>query len=184
MQFIIKLLTALGTALTAVFIVLYLTLQHRILLTLSISFGTFSYHFLMRLIVGAVVNAVMHNKADYRSRRYRLSEFEKKLYGFLKVKQWKGKMPTYDPSLFSLKLHTPGEIAGAMCQAEVVHEIIAVLSILPLFLVPFFGEFAVFFVTSLLASAFDMMFVIMQRYNRERVIKLVDKIASKNICKN
>ena len=184
LQFFIKLSATLSTVFTVVFIVIYLMFRQGIFLTLSITLGTFAYHFLMRLIVGALVNAMMHNKANYKARRYRLCGFEKKLYKALRVKQWKGKMPTYDPSLFSLNLHTPSEIAGAMCQAEVVHEVIAALSFLPVLSVPFFDEFAVFFITSLLAALFDMMFVIMQRYNRERIIRLESKITSKNICKN
>lgn len=37
-------------------------------------------------------------------------------------------MPTYRPDWFDPRLHSWKEIAQTMCQSEVVHEIIAVLS--------------------------------------------------------
>ena len=65
-------------------------------------------------------------------------------------------------------MHTWDEIAQAMCQAELVHETIVVLSFLPVAASVWFGAAAVFLVTSLAAAAFDLMFVMMQRYNRGR----------------
>ena len=100
---------------------------------------------------------------------------EKKLYRKLHVKQWKNKMPTYEPSYFDLRLHTPEEIAGAMCQAEVSHEVIVIFSFLPLFTVPAFGAFWVFLITSVLSALMDLLFAIMQRYNRPRILKLCRK---------
>ena len=38
-----------------------------------------------------------------------------------------------------------------------------------------FGEYPVFIITSVLAAACDMVFVIMQRYNRQRVMKLLKR---------
>ena len=84
-------------------------------------------------------------------------------------------MPTYDPSCFDPKIHTWAEIAQAMCQAEIVHEVIVVLSFLPLLAAIPFGAFPVFLITSLLAAVYDLTFVIMQRYNRPRIIKFIKK---------
>ena len=86
-------------------------------------------------------------------------------------------MATFDPTLFDPALHSWEEIAQAMCQAELVHEIIIVLSFIPLFAAIPFGAFPVFLVTSLLSAAYDLSFVIMQRYNRPRVVKLINKKA-------
>lgn len=137
----------------------------------AVTFGTCFYHFAMRLLVGHILNHTMRNRADYTKRRYQLRPFEIRLYKALKVKKWKGSMPTYDPSLFDPKLHSWDEIAQAMCQAEVVHETIAVLSFLPLLAAIPFGSFGVFLITSLLAAMYDLLFVIMQRFNRPRVLK-------------
>lgn len=141
----------------------------------AITCGTCLYHFAMRLLVGHVLDLVMGNKADYRKRWYQLRPFETRLYKVLKVKKWKGKMPTYDPTCFDPKLHTWDEIAQAMCQAELVHEVILVLSFLPLLGAIPFGSLGVFATTSLLAALYDLSFVIMQRYNRPRIIKLLEK---------
>ena len=50
-----------------------------------------------------------------------------------------------------------------------------VCSFLPLLMVPLFGEFWVFFITSLLSALFDSLFVIAQRYNRPRMERLAHK---------
>ena len=141
-------------------------------LPLAITFGTAAYHLLMRFAVGFAVNAAMHNRADVNKRRYRCHPFEKKLYRLLGVKRWKAALPSYDPSLFSPERHSWAEIAQAMCQAEIVHEIIITLSFVPLLMIPVFGSAAVFIITSLLAACFDLLFVILQRFNRPRILKI------------
>ena len=146
-------------------------------LPFAITFGTCFYHFAMRLLVGSILNRIMKNKADYHKAWYQLRPFESKLYKLLKVKKWKSTMPTYDPSCFDPKLHSWEEIVQAMCQAELVHEIIAVLSFLPLLAAISLGAFPVFLITSLLSALYDLCFVVMQRYNRPRVIKLISKKA-------
>ena len=99
-------------------------------------------------------------------------KLEEKLYKKLHVKKWKSKMPTYEPENFDLRIHTPEEIAGAMCQAELSHEVIVIFSFLPLLTVPAFGAFWVFLITSVLSAMMDLSFAIMQRYNRPRIMKL------------
>ena len=144
-------------------------------LAIAITFGTCFYHFAMRLLVGHLVNGTMQNKADYRKAWYQLRPFERKLYHVLKVKKRKGNMPTYDPSSFDPRLHTWDEIAQTMCQAEIVHEVIIVFSFLPLLAAVPFGAFPVFLTTSLLAAVYDASFVIMQRFNRPRILKFIEK---------
>ncbi len=82
-------------------------------------------------------------------------------------------MPTYDASLFDVKVHSLQEIVQAMCQAELVHEMIVVLSFVPIVAGVWFGAYPVFVITSALAAMLDLMFVMVQRYNRQRVIKLM-----------
>ena len=142
-------------------------------MSFAITFGTCFYHFAMRLLVGQIIHRKMQNKAAYYKAWYQLRPFEHKLYRLLKVKSWKGKMPTYDPDVFDPRIHSWEEITQAMCQAEIVHEVIAALSFLPLLAAIPFGAFSVFFITSLLAALYDLSFVIMQRYNRPRILKLL-----------
>ena len=77
--------------------------------------------------------------------------------------------------MLDLKAHTWEEIAGAMCQSEVVHSIIVVLCFVPILATLLWGTFWVFFITSVLSACVESMFVIMQRYNRPRVIKMIEK---------
>ena len=167
-----KRLTAISLLLTAVFSGLTLA-GFDWAVPYAITFCTCLYHFSMRFLVGYAFNRTMGNKADYSRGWYQLRSFEKRLYRFLKVRKWKGKMPTYDPSLFDPALHSWEEIAQAMCQAELVHEVIVVLSFLPLLAAVTFGAFGVFLITSWVSASYDLCFVIMQRFNRPRILKFL-----------
>ena len=160
---------------TIIFTILYRTIENGVMLSLAITAGTISYHFVIRYVVAGIFNSVMQNRADLSKTWYQQRTWEEKLYKKLHVKKWKSKMPTYEPSYFDLRLHTPEEIAGAMCQAELSHEVIVIFSFLPLFTVPAFGAFWVFLITSVLSALMDLLFAIMQRYNRPRILKLCRK---------
>lgn len=162
---------------TVVSVVWYGNTKAAAALTLAITFGTTAYHLVMRLMVGSAVNLLLHNHVDYRRRWFRVGMAEQRLYKKLRVKQWKGKMATYDPGCFDRKRHSWDEIAQATCQAELVHELIIVLSFLPIFAAIPFGALPVFMLTSVLAAGFDAMFVVMQRYNRPRIIKWIEQSA-------
>ena len=81
-------------------------------------------------------------------------------------------MPTFHPDTFSPREHTWDQIAQAMCQSELVHETNIVMSFLPLLAARWVGAFLVFLVTSLLGAGFDLLLVMMQRYNRPRILRL------------
>ncbi len=154
-----------------------------LLLTLAITCGTFAYHLDMRLLVGWLFNALMHNRANYRRAWFRTQPWEEKLYALLQVKRWKKRLPTFAPETFDPKRHSWDEIAQAMCQAELVHETIVVLSFVPLAVIPRFGAPAVFIITSVLSALFDLTFVIIQRSNRPRVVRLAEKCAQQTTKK-
>ena len=171
MKFIamLSLLATLGCA------ALYAGTENGAVLSLSITFGTIAYHFWMRLAVGWVYDHTLHNHGNYRRKWFQVSMAEQRLYQKLKVRRWKNKMPTYDASAFDRSIHSWDEIAQAMCQSELVHETIMVLSFVPIIAYRWFGALPVFVVTSVLAAAFDGLFVIMQRYNRPRILKMVNR---------
>lgn len=161
--------------LTVCFSVLYIIFRGGVFLTLAITFGTVAYHFCMRLIVGLIFNAAMKNRADYNAKWFCVGKSEQKLYKKLRVKKWKNKMPTYDTDTFDASKRSWDEIAQATCQSELVHETIVVLSFLPIASSVWLGELPVFIITSVIAAAIDMIFVIMQRYNRPRIVRLIKK---------
>ena len=160
--------------LTGLFLLLWLRSEKGWLLSVAITFGTTFYHFAMRLLVGALVP----NTLSYHAKWFRQRAWEPVLYRKLKVKNWKKHLPTYDPDSFSLELRTPEQILANMCQAEVVHEIIAVCSFAPLLAVPVLGALPVFLITSCLSAALDLIFAITQRYNRPRILRLAQKRAA------
>ena len=159
--------------LTAIFITIYETNSMSIILTLAITSGVTSYHFWMRLFVGAFFKLLLNNRVDYNKKWFRVGEKEQRLYAFLRVKKWKKFFPTYDPDTFDKSKHSWREIVMAMCQAELVHESIVILSFLPIILSIWLEGAAAFVLTSVFAAVFDLIFVVIQRYNRPRVLRII-----------
>lgn len=181
MSKVMKSITCLSIVITIAAATLSRYCRKGIYFSLAITFGTIFYHLGFRLFVGMVFNFTMKNRADYTKKWYQIHSWESRIYQLLHIKQWKDKMPTYDSSLFSVQEHTWDEIAQAMCQAELVHEINMILSFVPLIASKWFHSFYVFFITSLCAAIFDLLFVMMQRYNRARVIKIALRKNKKNM---
>ena len=147
----------------------------RVFISLGITAMTVCYHFTIRLVIGNVTDAIMRNEADWRKPWFRQRGFEEKLYRKLKVKRWKDRMPTVDKNAFALEKQPIERIIGATCQAEIVHELDIIASLAAiLFAIPF-GNLWVFVVTSVLGAAFDMVFVIIQRYNRPRLLRALKR---------
>ena len=142
---------------------------------ITITIGVALYHFVMRLVVGTVVNLIMKNKANHNSVWFREKRFEKKLYNLLRVRKWKKYIPTYSSDTFDTNKKTVKEIVGATCQSEIVHEIIMVLSLLPIAVIPFLGGAAAIFITSFFSMLIDFVFVILQRYNRPKLLRVMER---------
>ena len=170
----IAILTVIGAIICSV---LYRYSSADVFLPLAITFGTTAYHFCIRLLIGTLIPAVTQNGADDTKKWYQVRDWEQKLYNRLNVKAWKNKMPTYNPELFDISKHSWAEIAQAMCVSELVHETNVLFSFVPIVFTVWFGSFAVFLLTSLAGAAFDLMFVIMQRYNRPRIQRIIRKSA-------
>ena len=164
-----KLCALFGCLLCALFALLYHFFENDVILSLAITAGTTAYHFVMRLAVGWLVGLTVRGRLDPDSFWFRQRYFERKLYRTLRVRRWKGKMPTYDPRKFSFELNTPKQIIQNSCEAELVHEIIVAASFLPLFASLVWGALPVFLITSIFAAGVDSCFILMQRYNRPRL---------------
>ena len=175
----VKGIALVSTALCLVFSMLHWRFEAGIWLSIAITCGTTAYHFLMRLAVGYLLPKLTNYDFDYRSPWFQSKTWEPAFYQKLQVKQWKGKLPTYAPSQFSLTEQTMLRVIQNMCGAELVQEIIMVLSFLPLLAVPAWGEFYVFLITSLSAALFDSIFVMAQRYNRPRLVRIYERQEAK-----
>jgi len=171
---------AIGTALsTVIFILLYWLFCWGWLLTCAISFGTTAYHFVMRLAVGYTVPKLTGYDFDYQHPWFQPRIWEPAFYKKLNIKNWKGNLPTYAPEQFSMQENRIYQIIQNMCGAEIVHEVIMLLSFLPLLTVPVFGSFPVFLITSTLAALYDSIFVMAQRFNRPRLVRIYEKQEAK-----
>lgn len=69
------------------FCIIYLKSKAGVAFSMAITFGTISYHFLMRLIVGLFINNLMKNRADYKKKWYKCSKWEEGLYKRLNIKK-------------------------------------------------------------------------------------------------
>lgn len=170
-----KLCALFGCLLCVLFALLYHFLENAVILSLAITAGTTAYHFVMRLAVGWIVSLITKGQLNPNSFWFRPRPFERRLYRILRVRRWKGKMPTYDPRKFSFELNTPEQIIQNSCEAELVHEIIVAASFLPLLAALIWRALPVFLITSILAAGVDCCFVCMQRYNRPRLLQYLKR---------
>ena len=144
------------------------------ILWIGITAFTIMYHFWVRIILGNV-SKLFKKHINYKQRWFKERKFEKSLYNFLKVKTWKDKALTYNPENFSLQNHTPEEIANTMAKSEVDHWINEAISVSTIFFGIIWGQTWIFAITALAAMIFDSQFIIIQRYNRPRIVKLLKR---------
>lgn len=170
-----KMITAISAIGAILNILLYLVIGTGIWLSLAITFGTIFYHFIMRLFVGISFNKWLRSLLNYKSKWFSEWRYEADFYRRIKIRKWKNKLPTYYPENFSMKRHSIDEMIQTMCIAELGHETMIVLSYLPLFLSAWFGMFYIFLLTSILAGLADSIFVFVQRYNRNRLVKIAER---------
>ena len=159
----------------AVFLTIYIVTNHDVIEAITITLGIALYQFAIRLAVGAAVNLIMNNKANYKNVWFREKSFENKLYRLIRVRKWKKYVPTYTPDTFDTTKKTVKEIVEATCQAEIVHEVIMIFSLLPITLIPLLGGAVAMIITSVLSMMIDSVFVILQRYNRPKLVRVMER---------
>ena len=148
--------------------------KNEVILWTGITAFTIMYHFWVRIIMGNV-SKLFKKHIHYKQGWFQEKAFEKKLYKFLRVKEWKDKALTYNPESFSLKEHSLEEIASTMAKSEVDHWINEVISLSTiLFAIPW-GKLWLFTITAIAAMIFDSQFIIIQRYNRPRIVKILER---------
>lgn len=145
-----------------------------VILWAGITAFTVMYHLWVRIIMGNV-SKVFKKHIKYTNGWFKEKKFEKKLYKLLRVKKWKGKALTYNPEAFSLKDNSLEEIANTMAKSEVDHWINELISLSTLLFSCVWGQFWIFLITALAAMLFDAQFIIIQRFNRPRVVKILER---------
>jgi hypothetical protein len=131
-------------------------------------------------ITAPILFALFRMKYNYRHRWFTPKRFEEKLYQILKVKKWKNKIPTYDNAAYSLTKQNIPKAIQMTCHAEVVHEVIAVLSYLPILLGLVIPKVGLFIVLSFVFSVIHLLFSTVQRYNRPRLVGFYEKQKSRS----
>ena len=93
----------------------------------------------------------------------------------MRVRKWKEKVLTYDPQAFSVQDHSLEEIANTMAKAETDHWINELISLSTLLFALLWGQFWIFLITAIAAMLFDAQFIVVQRYNRPIVLRVLEK---------
>ena len=150
------------------------TYRNLVILWIGIVAFTIMYHFWVRIIMGNV-SKLFKKHIDYKQWWFKEKKFEKRLYEILHVKDWKGKALTYNPESFSLKEHSLEEIVDTMTKSEVDHWINEVISLSTLLFSLMWGELWAFLISAIVAMIFDSQFIIIQRYNRPRIVRILEK---------
>ena len=148
--------------------------ENNIFLWIGITAFTITYHFWGRIILGNI-SKLFKKYINYNQWWFKEKWFEKKLYEILRVKKWKGKALTYNPEQFDLKTNSLDQIANTMVKSEIDHWINEVISISTMFFGLIWGETWIFVITALAAMIFDGQFIVIQRYNRPRVLKILER---------
>ena len=145
---------------------------HAAILWTGITTFMILFHFGLRILLGEVTK---HLKIDYRHPWFRRRGFEKALFRLLRVRQWKDKVLTFDTAAYDFENRTPAQLAATMAKSETDHWINEGISLVSMLFALVWGQTAIFVGTAILAMLFDAQFIIVQRYNRPIVLRLMEK---------
>lgn len=145
-----------------------------VILWTGVTTFTITYHLWLRIIFGNITT-LFKKRIRYNCWWFKEKRGERTFYDFIRVKVWKSKALTYDPSAFSLKDNSLEQIAVNMAKAEADHWINVGISLSTLLFALIWGQGWIFAITAFLAILFDGQFIIIQRFNRPRVVKLLAK---------
>jgi len=157
---------------TAMFVLYYGNFtDNGIILWIGIVSFMILYHFGIRILMGEI-SKLWH--ISYKHPWFRPRRFEKKLYGFLRVREWRDKVLTFNPDEFLMAKRTLPEIADTMAKAEIDHWINEIISVTAIFFCLLWGMFPIFLITSIAAMLFDAQFILVQRFNRPKIVRLIE----------
>lgn len=142
------------------------------LLSIMITIFTTLFHFTIRISFANLFYKMIEKFCKYDRWWFVEKTFEKKLFKIIMIKKWKSKLPTWNDEDFNPLKNDFEKLIAHMCRAEVYHEICMILSFVPILFSVFWGKFWIFLWTSIAGCLFDLLFVLIQRYNRPRVLKI------------
>ncbi len=146
------------------------TYENAVVLWIGIVSFMILYHFGLRILFGKITNKF---NIRYSHPWYKSHKFEKGLYKILKVRKWKDKVLTFEPDKYDFKNRTLEQLATTMCKSELDHWINEGISIVSMLFVLLWGCVPAFIISAIVAMLFDAQFIVVQRYNRPIVIRLI-----------
>ena len=171
----IYIISAMSLIFMFAFFKLFVDNQFELCLFLGIVFMTMAYHLIVRLVIGVFCDRALENGIDPNDHWFADSDAEQSIYRTIGVRSWKNRIPMPDAWKFSIKKRSLEDVIAESCRTELVHEIGAVMSLLAVLLTIPFGYLWFFILTSALGGLFDLVFVIVQRYNRPRLMRTAAK---------
>ncbi|MDE7230769.1 MAG: hypothetical protein K2N56_09855 [Oscillospiraceae bacterium] len=154
---------------------LFVDNRNDVCLFMGILFMTAAYHLIVRLVIGTFGDAALEKGIDPDNHWFADSNAEQSVYRAIGVKSWKNKLPAPEPWKFSVKRRSLEDIVAESCRTEVVHEAGVIASLLSVLLTVPFGYLWFFILTAVLGGIFDLVFIIVQRYNRPRLMRTAAK---------
>ena len=153
----------------------------------SLSFGyvlgstmlAFLIVFVIDAVVAAIVHAIPENKINPFSRCYKTGKKERKFYEKLGVKKWKDIIPESGKYLCHFakdKVYEPNnneyvlKFLRETCYAGIMHIVSIFLGFVPLIFLP--EKLNIVLAICLVNAFLQLLPVIVQRYNRDRLYKL------------
>ena len=134
------------------------------------------YHFGLRIFFGNVTNKF---KINYSHPWYKPRKFEDGLYKLLMVRKWKEKVLTFEPDKYDFENVTLEELATTMSKSELDHWINELISIFSMLFTFVWGCAPAFVISAVVAMLFDAQFIVVQRFNRPIVIRLINRTERK-----
>ena len=171
---------ALTAVMAAVFLYLYYSkiLENTFTLWAGIVSLMIFYHFGLRIFMGEITKLF---KISNTHPWFKERSFEKKLYKWLRVRKWKDKVLTFDPEAYDFKNRTLEQLATTMAKSETDHWINEVISLTSILFFFVFGNLPAFIISAVAAMLFDAQFIIVQRFNRPIVLKLMNRLNKRKI---
>lgn len=163
---------AVSAVLSAAFLTLYYTriLPGRAVLWCGIVLFVILYQFGLRILFGEFTS---RRPPNYSHPLFRPRAFEKRVFRVLHVREWKDRVLTFNPENYDTKTRTLHELASAMAKSELDHWFNVLLSLTMLLFPLLWGGFFAFFTAAVAAILFDLQFILVQRYNRPIVLRLI-----------
>lgn len=135
--------------------------------------GCLAFHLVIWILSAIIVVGTMRNKANDKCIWFREMPWEKSFYRFIKTRRWKRHLPTYAPKYYDFKSMPHESLLGIISQTEVVHELAALLSLISLLGIRWFGNAPIIATLAAIDFIINLVYVSLQRYNRMRLSELI-----------